>query len=151
MASPELDYITIKGFKSFASMEKLRLRAINVVIGPNGSGKSNFLGLFSFLNAIREGKLQDYVSTAGGAEKVLHFGSRSTNLIEIHLSFQDEVNEYRIEFGPVAGDQLASAREVAYFWDKEKHPGKPYDEPLPSRGPEAGISDPNCKGVANFV
>src|SRR5207248_136249 len=49
------------------------------------------------------------------------------------------------------GDQLASAREVAYFWDKEKHPGKPYDEPLPSRGPEAGISDPNCKGVANFV
>ena len=28
---------------------------MTVLIGPNGSRKSNFLGAFSFLNAIRDG------------------------------------------------------------------------------------------------
>ena len=54
MPANALDYITIQGFKSIASIEKLVLRPINVVIGPNGSGKSNFIGAFAFLNAIRE-------------------------------------------------------------------------------------------------
>lgn len=40
---PELDTITVRGFRSIASLEKLKLGAINVVIGPNGSGKSNFI------------------------------------------------------------------------------------------------------------
>ena len=75
---PELETITVKGFKSIASIEKLKLGAINVLIGPNGSGKSNFIGVFSFLHAIREGQLQDYVARAGGADKVLHFGSKVT-------------------------------------------------------------------------
>ena len=79
MPIQELDFITVKGFKSIASIEKLPLRAINVVIGPNGSGKSNFIGVFSFLHAIREGHLQEYVVNAGGAEKVLHFGSKVTS------------------------------------------------------------------------
>src|SRR2546426_12710143 len=111
MAAHELDYITVKGFKSIASIEKLPLKAINVVIGPNGSGKSNFIGVFSFLHAIREGKLQDYVPKAGGAEKILHFGSKTTSEIEIHISFQDEVNQYEIRLAPGAGDQLSSVGE----------------------------------------
>lgn len=78
---PELDFITVKGFKSIASIEELKLGAINVVIGPNGSGKSNFIGVFSFLHAIRQGHLQEYILTAGGAEKVLHFGSKVTGEI----------------------------------------------------------------------
>lgn len=78
MASNSVDYITVQGFKSIASIEKLRLRAINLVIGANGSGKSNFIGVFNFLRAIHEGRLKDYVTTTGGAEKVLHFGSKTT-------------------------------------------------------------------------
>lgn len=50
---PNIDYITVKGFKSIASIENLNLRALNVLIGPNGSGKSNFLEVFSLLKAIR--------------------------------------------------------------------------------------------------
>jgi predicted ATPase len=38
--SDALYHITIKGFKSIASIEKLELRPINVLIGANGSGKS---------------------------------------------------------------------------------------------------------------
>ena len=90
----ELDTITIKGFKSIAAIEQLKLGAINVVIGPNGSGKSNFIGLFDFLHAIRDGRLQDYVIKAGGADKVLHFGSKVTDKLQVRISFQDEQNQY---------------------------------------------------------
>ncbi len=79
MSSNALDYVSIKGFKSISSLEKLELRPINILIGPNGSGKSNFIGAFSFLHAIREGDLQQYVTSAGGSEKLLHFGSKTTS------------------------------------------------------------------------
>ena len=59
MPSLALDYISIRGFKSIASIDKLPLKPVNVLIGSNGSGKSNFIGLFSFLHAVREGRLRD--------------------------------------------------------------------------------------------
>jgi predicted ATPase len=151
MPSSELDYITVKGFKSFASIENLRLLPINVVIGPNGSGKSNFIGVFAFLNAIREGRLQDYVSKAGGAEKLLHFGSKTTKVMEIHISFQDGVNQYSIELAPAPGDQLYPATEMVWFWNKFLHPDGPYYEALAPQGREAGISNPKSGKVATYV
>src|ERR1700752_3874748 len=98
MASPELEYISIKGFKSIASIEKLELRPINVVIGPNGSGKSNFIGVFAFLHSVRVGRLSDYVEQAGGADKVLHFGSKITREIRFDFSFAQE--QYTLSLGP---------------------------------------------------
>src|SRR5437763_12757084 len=103
---PELDTITIRGFKSIASIEELALGPINLVVGPNGSGKSNFIGVFSFLHAIREGHLRDYVIKDGGAEKVLHFGAKVTPKLEIHISFQGGRNQYEIVLGATADDQL---------------------------------------------
>ena len=149
MPSSELDYITVKGFKSFAAIEELRLQPINVVIGPNGSGKSNFIGVFAFLNAIREGHLQDYVTKAGGAEKLLHFGSKTTKAIEIHISFQDGVNQYKIELAPAPGDQLYPADEAVLFWNKQ-YP-IPYYQGLVSEGREAGISTANSNRIASYV
>ena len=70
-----LHSISIKGFKSISHIENLPLGPINVLIGPNGSGKSNFIGVFPFLNAINSEHLQQYVIRAGGADKVLHYGS----------------------------------------------------------------------------
>src|SRR3954449_8609737 len=121
---PELDSITIRGFKSIASIEKLALRPINLVVGPNGSGKSNFIGVFSFLHAIREGHLRDYVTQAGGADKVLHFGSKVTPKLEIHISFQGGGNQYEIVLGATQDDQLYPypQSERVYFWDKARYP-----------------------------
>ncbi len=107
----ELDYITVKGFKSISSIEELRPGALTVLIGPNGSGKSNFLGVFSFLNAVAEGRLQEYVKRAGGAERVLHFGSRVTDEIEIALSFRDGKTKYRIDLQPSQLDDLVPRME----------------------------------------
>lgn len=139
---PELDFITISGFKSIASIEKLSLGAINLVVGPNGSGKSNFIGVFSFLHEIREGHLRDYVIKAGGADKVLHFGAKVTSKLEIHISFQEGKNQYKIILGATADDQLYPQSEAVYFWDKTRYPDRPYSESLQAKGTEAGISDP---------
>ena len=102
----ELDYITIKGFKSIASIEKLPLRSINMLIGPNGSGKSNFVGVFALLQAIREGRLQDYVARAGGANRILHFGASVTQNLEIEVLFDDGAGHYEIAIRPTALDEL---------------------------------------------
>jgi predicted ATPase len=148
---PELDTIIVEGYKSIASIESLKLDAINVLIGPNGSGKSNFIGVFSFLHAIREGQLQDYVLKAGGADKILHFGSKVTKQLLIHISFQKGVNQYRIELAASEADQLYSTSETVYFWDKKRYPERAYEEALAPRGLEAGISDPGGKKIADYV
>lgn len=152
VTTQELDYISVKGFKSIASV-KVKLMPINVIIGPNGSGKSNFIGVFSFLNEIREGHLNDYVRKAGGAEQLLHFGSKVTGEIRILVSFCQEMNQYELTLKPTADDSLYPAEEWAYFWDKAYYPGGPYHESLISRenGREAGISDPRLKKTARWV
>src|SRR6185369_5433761 len=102
---PAIESITIKGFKSIAAIEGLKLGAINVMIGPNGSGKSNFIAVFDFLHAIHAGHLQEYVFAAGGADKLLHFGSKITGQIQIAISGEGGA-KYFIELRPVSGDQL---------------------------------------------
>lgn len=151
MDTPELDYITVKGFKSISSVEKLALKPINVIIGPNGSGKSNFIGVFAFLHAIREGHLNDYVRKTGGAEQLLYFGSKVTSEIQILISFRQEVNQYELTLKPTKDDSLYPANEWAYYWNKN-YP-TPYHEALSARenGLEAGISDPNIKKTADWV
>ena len=153
MDAPELDYITVKGFKSIASVEKLALCPINVIIGPNGSGKSNFIGIFSFLHEIREGRLNNYVRGSGGAENILHFGSKKTNEIKILVSFRQEVNQYELTLKPSTDDGLYPAYEWANYWDKVSYPLGPFNislSPL-DHGREAGISDPHQRGTADWV
>jgi predicted ATPase len=152
MDTPELDYITVKGFKSIASIDKLALRPINIIIGPNGSGKSNFIGVFAFLHEVLEGRLRDYVRTLGGAEQLLHFGSKVTNEILIHVSFRQGVNQYRLILKPTVDDGLFPSGEFVYYWDKDRYP-EPLSRGLSPRenGLEAGISDPNVRRIADWV
>ena len=150
---PELDHITIKGFKSIASLENLALGAINVVIGANGSGKSNFLSVFAFLQAIREGRLQEYVTRSGGADKLLHFGEKTTPEISVVISFWEGSHQYEIELIPTTQDHLYPKRESINFWrtkdsgEIETHGSRlaglvsSYTE-FPEFRPEASISDP---------
>ena len=132
-----LDTITIKGFKSIGDIEGLKLGAINLVIGPNGSGKSNFIGAFSFLRAIREGNLQSYVVEAGGADRILHFGARTTPKLKIEIQFSS-MNRYEIELGPTQDDSLVPVMESAWFYGDRYE--KWFSRRLFPQGREAGIS-----------
>lgn len=147
---PAIDWITIRGFRSIASIDKLSLRNINVIIGSNGSGKSNFIGVFSFLNAIREGRLKEYVGRSGGANSILHFGSKVSSSLSMHVAFSNEVNQYKIELIPTEDDDLIPFAETAYYWDKSMY-GAPYDRGLGSAGSEAGISVPQTTAVPRYV
>jgi predicted ATPase len=152
MPANALDYITVRGFKSIASIEKLALGQINVVIGPNGSGKSNFIGVLDFLRELAEGRLRDYVTVAGGAEKVLHFASKTTKEIELQLSFQ-EAYQYELTLSPTEDDGLFPSEEVVYpWWNKDERPITPLGIGLDARkqGREAGISDP-YQNMAKWV
>ncbi|MDX2111967.1 MAG: AAA family ATPase [Verrucomicrobiota bacterium] len=138
---PELDTITIRGFKSIAYIEKLKLGAINIVIGPNGSGKSNFIGVFAFLHAIREGHLQEYVIKAGGADKVLHFGAKVSKSIHLHISFDGGANQYELDLVPTPTDELVPKKENVFFGDKNKYPDGLILVGVNRNGKEAGISE----------
>ena len=145
-----LDFITIEGFKSIASLNELKLGPINVLIGPNGSGKSNFIGVFSFLNAIRSGRLQLYVMRAGGADRILHFGSRTTESMRIRLSFENQKNQYEIQLQATETDELHPGIETISSWDKAEY-DRPYEDGLLGRGGEAGISLPANRGIHRYV
>ena len=123
-----------------------------MLVGANGSGKSNFVGAFSFLHAIREARLQDYVRRAGGAEQVLHFGSKVSKEIRFRVSFRQDVNQYEIALQPTQDDSLYVAGEICGYRNKTLH-STPYIEgiqPL-NGGREAGISDAALTGIPKWV
>lgn len=84
---PVITSISIEGFKSIARIDHLPLHPINVLIGANGSGKSNFIGVFSLLRAVREDTLNTYVERSGGADRILHFGSKVTRKLSVAVAF----------------------------------------------------------------
>src|ERR1017187_6286725 len=101
-----LDYLSVKGFRSIKSIEKLDLRPLNLLIGANGSGKSNLMAVFSLLRTLRQGKLVEYADSHGGASKTLHFGSKVTREIELEISFKDGTNGYHVGLSPTADDRF---------------------------------------------
>ena len=134
-----LDWLTVSGFKSLQSVPKLQMRRINVVIGANGSGKSNLIKVFSFLEALRAGRLEEYVARAGGGDRILHFGAKTTGELTIEVSFGNEVNRYEITLVPNELDGLVPSNEKAN------------EEPLPSVGAEAGISKDVGAGILSWI
>ena len=119
-----LHSISIKGFKSISHIENFPLGPINVLIGPNGSGKSNFIGVFSFLNSINSQHLRQYVIRAGGADKVLHYGSKTTEELTIQISFDEKNYEYSIRLKATAADALyVDALRIKLEGIQSEHPG----------------------------
>ncbi|WP_397580587.1 AAA family ATPase [Sphingorhabdus sp.] len=146
---PALDWITVRGFKSIAAIEKIRLTPINLIIGANGSGKSNFISAFSFLNTIREGGLQNFVKSAGGADRLLHFGAKTTSSMRFHISFSGEANQYLIDLIPTDDDSLVPSNESCFFWNKAYL--APYESKLHGTNNEAGISGAQSQRVEQYV
>jgi predicted ATPase len=135
--------IKIQGFKSIRSITLDELRPINIMIGANGSGKSNFLGAFAFLREIAAGRLFQYVGTAGGADRILHFGSRTTERIDFHFCFDTagaraghSAQAYDLTLTPTAGDGLFPSREEIRF------AGYPKSLVEWQVGREAGVGNP---------
>ena len=130
---------------------EIEIAPVNLLIGANGSGKTNFIGAFQFLRALRTGLLQDTVMRNGGADRLLHFGSKVTDKMSFKIWFWQEgdfFNGYEVTLNPTSQDNLYVSSEFVSLWNKSKYP-KPRRGRLSPSGAEAIIADPNQ--VPNFV
>ena len=147
---PTLESISIKGFKSIRDVD-VELRDINVLIGANGSGKSNFLEVFSFLQAIHAGNLQSYVGRAGGAERLLHFGSKATEKMEVRVRSQAPAVAYAIHLHASEPDTLRFGSAVAYADSARlKESTADYRLQLPDYGGENDVESSEAEHTGNF-
>lgn len=92
------------------------------------------------------------VAEAGGAERILHFGSKTTKSVKVHLSFGGGANEYKLVLAPTKDDGLYVASEIVFFWDTSRYP-EPYSIGLEPEvgGREAGISSTRTGRIAEWV
>lgn len=147
---PKLDNIKIAGFKSIGE-QSIDLGRLNVMIGANGAGKSNLIGVFRLLNEIVNQNLQRSVGTAGGAEKLLHFGRKRTDKIVARLRFGR--NAYLCELIPTAEDGLVFGAELVFF--KGMGYENPYSEELGAGHEESklrtAVTKSHRKTIAHHV
>lgn len=80
--------LEINRFKSIEHLN-LELQEINVLIGANGSGKSNLLSFFKMLRHIAMDDFDHFVTTSGGADKFLYYGSKETQKITATIGLSD--------------------------------------------------------------
>lgn len=137
----KLDRLTISGFKSIREQE-LELGALNVLIGANGAGKSNLIGVFRLLSDIVRQHLQVAVAKAGGANSLLHFGSKQTE--ELKLKFQFGRNSYEVTLHPTDEDSLYFADETIGYQGQGYH--APWIGPLGTGHKESLLSDEVKRG-----
>ncbi|MGD0629765.1 MAG: AAA family ATPase [Terracidiphilus sp.] len=119
MASDTIQSVTIEGFKSIRSIEDFPLRPINILIGANGSGKSNFLEAFMLLGAAHSGERASYVAQQGGANKLLHFGSKITERIYVAIESSKGLNIYA-DCRYTVDDSLAGT--ISRGWSEREGP-----------------------------
>lgn len=91
-----LKEIHVEGFKSIKKMD-LELKPLNIIIGANGAGKSNFIDVFKMLRKYKEGNFDSYVKAVGGANRLLHLGTKETKKLSARVEFSKKNMEYRID------------------------------------------------------
>jgi len=106
--------LTIKGFKSIRELKEFKLQSLNVLIGANGAGKSNFVSFFKMLGELVEGRLQAWTLKQGGADRLLSFGIKETNAIDISIRFGEY--EYEVTLEPTAAGGFVFSNEQTYSY-----------------------------------
>jgi predicted ATPase len=116
----KLQTLTVKGYKSIRSIDRLQLRDLNILIGQNGAGKSNFVSLFQFLARLARDELQDAVVKQGGLDKILYFGPRVTE--KLVIGFESRENKYAAYLVPTSDGTLVFGNQNFTSWDAKPLP-----------------------------
>jgi predicted ATPase len=85
----KLKSICLRGYKSFQDAE-VQFSDITVLLGANGAGKSNLVSFFRMLNFLSTGALQDYVGRNGGSGSLLHYGRKTTPVMQAKIEFEGD-------------------------------------------------------------
>jgi predicted ATPase len=115
----QLTSLRLAGWKSIRDAT-IELRSLNILIGANGSGKSNLVGFFKMMSEMMGRRLQVHVGTTGGAESLLHFGSKGTPVIEAEFRFATDLgqSDYSLRLVPAAGNALIFDEEKLTYHSK---------------------------------
>lgn len=117
-----INQISIKGYKSIKQLD-LELKPVNILLGANGVGKSNFVSIFSLIRNIYNKNLQNYIQAKGGADSLLHFGSKVTSDIDVSISFENGSNLNKFSISLVNGQDSLFIKEVkTAFWNGGWYP-----------------------------
>ncbi|WP_058087548.1 AAA family ATPase [Aquabacterium parvum] len=145
-----LQHIKLEGFRSIRKLD-LELAPLNILIGPNGAGKSNFISFFKFMNKLLQKDLQLHIQQLGGADRVLHFGRKTTELLSIDLHFSP--NGYEAELVPTQEGRLIFRSEHALFFGNEAgYYGGTKRRTLAKAGSdESALPDPGNSSPQSFV
>jgi predicted ATPase len=111
----KLDRLTLKGFKSFESLEDFELRDLNVLIGANGAGKSNFVEFFRLMRAMVYKGLQTHVKVNGPSDTYFYNGIGTTEEIVGDLRFG--LNRYVYQLAPAADGGMVIVSEHREYRD----------------------------------
>jgi len=153
-----LSKVTIEGFRSIKSAA-VELRPLNVFIGANGAGKSNLIAFLQMLNFALSRGFQKFVQTRGPASALLHFGQKTTPVMQGALEFRSDRgrNEYRFSLAYSQGSSLVFTHEEVQFH------GEGYAQPQaavplgPGGHQESGLAelwaenDPTAKFAKAFL
>ncbi|OHD12907.1 MAG: hypothetical protein A2Y41_10880 [Spirochaetes bacterium GWB1_36_13] len=123
----KLSSLSLSGYKSIASQndsQKIDFQNTTVIIGANGAGKSNLVSFFKMLNMMTTGALQEHIARNGGANSILHYGSKQTVRTEASLEFRHEnnVDTYDFALSHASGDTLIFTNEELSWHNKTKFP-----------------------------
>ncbi|NUN14484.1 MAG: AAA family ATPase [Myxococcales bacterium] len=109
----QIDYLTIKGFKSIKNLDRFRLNQLNVLIGANGAGKSNLVSYFRMLGEMMDLRLQRWTTSQGSADRIVSFGVKETNQVESFIEFGK--NGYHFVLEPTVDGGFVFADERLFF------------------------------------
>jgi predicted ATPase len=127
----KLNKISLQGYKSIGDeSQTIELGDLTLLIGSNGAGKSNLISLFSMLNYLTTGALQNYIGARGFADSFLYMSSAKTTQMKIELCFFDQENRdvYRFVLAHAVGGSMVFTDETIEWQQKASE--KPYVKSL---------------------
>lgn len=89
---PFIERLELSGYKSIRHAT-IDLGRLNVLIGANGAGKSNLVSYFALFRASLGRSLDEYVSSHGGPNALLHLGAKRTKQITFTITVRTTVGQ----------------------------------------------------------
>lgn len=125
----QIEYIRLKNFKTFKSIEMKNIPRFCVIVGANGTGKSTIFSVFGFLKEALTTNVNTALMKLGGSRGIQEVRSRNTqDPIEIELKFredpQSELITYSLQIGEENGKAVVEGEVLKYRRGSHGQPWK---------------------------
>jgi predicted ATPase len=115
----KIEYLRLKNFKTFQSVEMKNIPRFCVLVGANGSGKSTLFQVFGFLKEALSNNIHAALVKLGGSKGISEVRSRgSSGDIEIELKFRESNDSplvtYLVAIGELNGRAVVEREILKY-------------------------------------